>query len=1081
MTKACLIHAPRDQERLPLLHGTINEYRRLSSSFVLVLAPTEERVRQLHASLPSHSRCRIVTFQRFLREQQERIQGDRVILSPEEQLVLLRQILQEQSPGFLARLPHSWRLTSTVARILTLVRRTTDDLDERKTLLRQLTHEMPEAATALAQVDAAYYHYLWNYSLVDEDVLRRELIQKWQTEDRIGRYSALVVDGFSFFFTPVQRGVFAAMFPLFEFVAVTLSTPRGGLSALDTHRGYEYVRDTYLWLQELNLAWEEQVPASQGESSLAEIQERLFAEASNQLPLPTEQDKSFRLIAAPNQREEVRLLARLIRLRLAEGASPDQQNVVVPDDEAYSLLLREIFSEYHLSGPVPYRVRLIRIPIITLIRKWLDGSLNEWNPEALYAALASPHVDFPTECIERLDRWRRAASIHQTFDVRKWQELLERMLVRKHLSRDPDREVFEDNQAHYEAERERMLSDLGQVQQYLQHGKTLRDARSPSEFISALRTLLRSTGIDRRMQGEGETPEQRHNRTAYQLFTDLLDQMARFYGVFQPTDNTAHACREYLYHALENTYCTLASHKEGHIRVMSPSEAASVQHGSLYLLGCVEGSFPSRPQASFLMSPDAPERVPLAGLNRLPEERFLFQQMIGNSEQVVLLYPHLVDGKEQVPSPFVEELRVLFDFGDAPPDQDIAGSTAGENSPLLSVPEVLQAMGRTGVSKRWKTLQLANSNVDTQLYVEDERSQRTRFSIYDGWLDAETSRLVWEEFRGGYYSPTLIERAAACPIRFFLLSVLSLEEGEVLDDEIAPNVRGLLVHRILQRFYEENDDFCDHAPEQWENARRKLKQIAEEEMRPYDEEFPNLYWREDRRALMKGMDQDEPPGILRSWLDKEWDTKEQRFTEALRPAHFEYRFGRSFQQPGTGDVLRFQRYLGPDIRIRGKVDRVDRGDGVFAVYDYKTGAAGSVAQVERGLTFQLAIYLLALQANGMGIPVAGAYYLLSRADQVRKSGYIGDEDYWDQKGRKPHKLYPSDTFERLLNWTEENIRAIDRFIEQGRFHPSIWDENDAGCRYCPYSHVCRYQANRQLNMHLPPDSLYAPTLFGDES
>jgi len=134
------------------------------------------------------------------------------------------------------------------------------------------------------------------------------------------------------------------------------------------------------------------------------------------------------------------------------------------------------------------------------------------------------------------------------------------------------------------------------------------------------------------------------------------------------------------------------------------------------------------------------------------------------------------------------------------------------------------------------------------------------------------------------------------------------------------------------------------------------------------------------------------------------------------------------------------------------------------VYDYKTGRPVSPTLVERGLSFQLPVYLLALQANGLGQPAAGAYYLLRRADDIRKAGYLGDQSALSGRGRRPDRFYPPADFVALLNWVQQNLLTIDRLIREGKFNPSLWEERDAGCRYCDFATICRYNATRQLNM-----------------
>ncbi len=1084
MPERILIHGPHDRVRLPLLLEWLSEQRWMDTRRfpVLVFVPTEQRARQLRRLISAQIASRIVTFQEFMRQHDASILGERRFLSEQDQVVLLRQILLERPPSFFTRLPRSWGVASAVAKVLSLVRSAADAETERAGLFRQVAEGSPETATALTEIDAIYYRYLSEHAMADRDMLRGELVQRWRQEGYKGKYSALVIDGFSFFFTPAQRTLFATLIPNFQSVAVTLAAPQGGLTALQTHRGYQNVLGALQWLQSIGSQWRYLSTPGQPASLTERIQEELFTESARPLPLPPSGDGSFRLIAAPNRREETRIIARIIRQRLDAGSSPHQHSVVTPDDDAYLPMLRELFEEYGLPLPVPYREKLNQVPVLTIVRKWLDGCLDEWTPNRLYDVLVSGWGNCDSERVQRLDRRRREAKIHQPFDPQQWQEAIERMLQQRLLQGDPEREDFIADQDHYEQECAEVASDIQFVDNYLQKATPIRRAASVDVFVDALRQLLCETGIEQSvLRDDGDRSEQIRNRIAYTRFCEILERMQSLFGAIPPAGNVVHACREYLYHQLEYETCPTIPYQEDGIRLTTLPEAASLQHDSLYLLGCIEGVFPARPIMNFLINPDAHERVILPGLNRLPEERFLLQQMIGNAERVVISYPRLVDGQELSPSPFVEEIRMLFDSDGSPQGQDIAPLTSEEAEPLLSVGEVLQRMGSSDRVEGWEQLDLPHGNVDIQLHAERSRQDRDRFSIYDGWLDKAATQMVWKSFRESYYATTLLDEYARCPIRFFFHQVLRLDEPGEVDDEIAPNVRGMLVHRILERFYQENPELRERNPESKQSALETLKHTAEQAMNAYDQEYPNLYWAEDRRALLKGLDEQDEPGILRAWLELEWSPEEEQLTGEPTPSHFEYRFGPFYRKVGDGEALRLPRLTGPDIRIRGKIDRIDREDGYFAVYDYKTGATPRVRDIERGLSFQLVIYLLALEANGLGEPAAAAYYLLSRADQVRKMGYVGNEIFLIGKGRRPHKFYPDDQFEALKEWTIANIYAIDRHIEFGRFHPSLRDENDAGCRYCSYSQICRYEANRQLNMRLHPDACYAPKPFGADA
>ena len=95
--------------------------------------------------------------------------------------------------------------------------------------------------------------------------------------------------------------------------------------------------------------------------------------------------------------------------------------------------------------------------------------------------------------------------------------------------------------------------------------------------------------------------------------------------------------------------------------------------------------------------------------------------------------------------------------------------------------------------------------------------------------------------------------------------------------------------------------------------------------------------------------------------------------------------------------------LGP-IKLTGKIDRIEIGDGFFVIADYKTGYyVPTISEILAGLSLQLTIYirvaeqLLASQIkkpNKRWKGVAGVYYLLRNQGQIKLG--CGDKNYLDQ-------------------------------------------------------------------------------------
>ena len=154
-----------------------------------------------------------------------------------------------------------------------------------------------------------------------------------------------------------------------------------------------------------------------------------------------------------------------------------------------------------------------------------------------------------------------------------------------------------------------------------------------------------------------------------------------------------------------------------------------------------------------------------------------------------------------------------------------------------------------------------------------------------------------------------------------------------------------------------------------------------------------------------------------------------RCEEELREGGFE---------PGRTE-LSLKGDLTPDIRLRGRFDRVDTSGRQFRVLDYKTGAprnSGGKAVLD-GTHLQLPLYAwLFRNQNPECRPDNFGIYAL------RDPGVI-----WFA-GRKY-------TVEELIKAAVENAVAIVKSIRKGEF-PAL-PVNDRACEYCGLGHTCGYR------------------------
>jgi ATP-dependent helicase/nuclease subunit B len=310
------------------------------------------------------------------------------------------------------------------------------------------------------------------------------------------------------------------------------------------------------------------------------------------------------------------------------------------------------------------------------------------------------------------------------------------------------------------------------------------------------------------------------------------------------------------------------------------------------------------------------------------------------------------------------------------------------------------------------------------------RARRGRyFSEYDGNLAALVST-------GGFglerrLSPTTLEDYGACGFRYLCRSVLRLNVVEEPEERetMEPAARGLLVHRVLERFFvEESEKGRPKAREPWTAADAdRLLEIADEEL---------------DRARARGQ----------TGLDI-YVEHEARSVRADLVAFLEHD---SVFRAETGGVPSEFEVRTPEIevaglRLRGRADRIDRTpDGRRAwVIDYKTGSKKSYSDMERdplkgGTRLQLPVYMA---AAGDAEELRALYWFVSRKGEFERAEFVATREHMERYGRTLH--------------------AIAQSIGRGIFAAVPGEENlqfssFENCRYCDFDRICSRRRDAEL-------------------
>lgn len=513
------------------------------------------------------------------------------------------------------------------------------------------------------------------------------------------------------------------------------------------------------------------------------------------------------------------------------------------------------------------------------------------------------------------------------------------------------------------------------------------------------------------------------------------------------------------------------------------SPACSFEH--LLVGGLTDGRFPGRPEPQALFPDEDRAQVNRAlrrpvfrlstgegpvGDGRLParlgEDRLLLHLALSASRATVTLsYARTAGGREQLASPFLDELARLTGLKVAAlPRRPVAALDELTCEPELRARVALEALAnpdlrstepdpaRAALAPRFAG-EAWFAEASACAAIEAERLRY--FSVptqppgpFSGdALSAGLEAALGERFSFGATRPlsaTVLGQFGNCRFRGFLSEGLGLAEPEAPGEEIDARGKGSFWHEVLQRLMPAlkaagllGKGAQEIPPELLD---RVLEQAAEETERKGHVGHPALWTIGRARAR----------AMVHRLLDA--DHRGLPF-EGLAPEAAELAFGPKATLEAWREVVIPAALAGEEpIYLKGKIDRLDRGDGA-GVVDYKSGKAKGAPEASRALLvteFQLALYLFAARRAGLEGPLKAAWLFLKDAEALAFDAVLA------RGGDQLDDLLATDveTRQRLAADGRKNlpsaVHALVADMRAGKF--PIRPED---CRGCPYRAVCR--------------------------
>ncbi len=533
--------------------------------------------------------------------------------------------------------------------------------------------------------------------------------------------------------------------------------------------------------------------------------------------------------------------------------------------------------------------------------------------------------------------------------------------------------------------------------------RDIEDARRIVEHIDAIDTLTTPPGDSTwqahvdwalRLRDEFLTPDTSWtagDREASQMVDEVVRRLAAA-GAVEPVVSVAVFLR-----ALEDGL-RARRRPEGRLGtgvVIGPHRLLlGMDFNRVHLLGAVESSFPAPLPIDPLLAGDPLGR---REEHEAAERRdWLVALAAADGGEVVVSAPLTdSDGRAVYPSPWLLEL--LADGG-APP------SATAVRDGSLTHPRLHRSGGDDHQRSKATPLHLAERReweaaaaqraqmdlADIPLARRDDlplgrgltvvRARRSaQLTEFDGNLAAVAGLpLIARGLSEQSQSATGVQTWATCPFRFLLGRVLVVAPTEDVEDnrwwQIDAAERGSLIHRILERFFDEVAE-TGHPPPgvAYGDAEiRHMMAIAAEECDRLERRGATghqLVWANERSAILADL-----LILLRH-------DAEQRATGGWRPAYLEQAFGMAFD--GSWPAVEVELPDGRTVTLRGLIDRVDRSPAAVRVIDYKTGRADDVEvsvanRLRGGHTLQLPLYARAVRdrerAAGRPAPATTALY-----------------------------------------------------------------------------------------------------------
>lgn len=918
------------------------------------------------------------------------------------------------------------------------------------------------------------------------------------------------IDEFSGF-TPQEYEVIAKLLQIAYRINVSLCTDclldTEQIQDIDVFSSIKYTANRLIDIaDELNINIEKPValkPSTpwryKNSKALHHMEEFLF-----QYPYKVFKDKtdSLRLLSAANLYNEVENAAiNIVNFCRDKNIRYRDIAVITRNLDDYEKIVRIIFPQYNIPFFIDKKRAVTDHPLTLLVLSVLQMLYKNFSYESVFRYLKTGLVGIPVSDIDILENYVLANGIRgsQWYQEDDWDYRINYSIE----AEEPKKEEL-DLIERINSIRRTIMEPITLFKDKVKASKKARDlCQYLYEFLCSISIpqIIEELEAEYKKQNELEIAEE--YKIIWDMIIDVLDQIVEVSGdeKFKP---------EQFYDILDLGFSEhsmgLIPHAADEVLVGSIDRWRSHEIQVLFILGANDGVLPAASRDEGMLSDKDRDILKDLGLELAPDtktqafdEQFLLYSSLTKTGGFLRISYPLGDseGKGLRPSTIVSKLKRIF------PNMDRSSTVIDQKDTLESITASLPTFNMLISSlRRLAEAPKAEADLWKDVYLwffeKSEWKDKLKYVTNGLFYINEEKPLIEGKIGDGdihYTSVSRLEKYASCPFSYYVQYGLKAKERRIMKME-APDI-GSFLHLVISRFSEDLKKEglkWTEIDDDWSN--KKIDYLVEDIVEnasglPLKRTKRYIYLKERLKKVVK-----------RSiWLIIEHVKR-----SGFEPIMYEAAFGEEEGLP----AMTLSLPEGGKIVLTGRIDRIDllkiNNENYVRIIDYKSGNKDfKLSDVFYGLQLQLILYLSAIWEKGLkGITdkvlPAGVFYFKLDEPLIRTNGkdedkdmeieimkkmkmrglILADADIVKEMDRningnsfiiparinkdgslgKSSSVATIEQFEMLKSYVKEALYSISKEMSKGNISISPYKKNKhTSCKFCPYSAICRFEAN----------------------